>query len=216
MQPAKPASPRETSQRRRYTVLRQAVEAPRLPPGLYLVATPIGNLRDVTLRALEILAAADLIACEDTRVSRKLLDRYSIRRPLTPYHDRNAEKARPKLLGALAQDAAVALISDAGTPLVSDPGFKLVRAARTAGHPVTAAPGASSVLAALVLAGLPTHSFLFDGFLPAKPAQRQARIVELAEIPATLVLFETGPRLASALQDLASGLGARQAAVCRE
>src|SRR2546421_10737287 len=127
----------EDSRTRRYMVAGQAVEAPKLAPGLYLVATPIGNLRDVTLRALEILAAADLIACEDTRVSRKLLERYRIKRPLTPYHDGNAKKARPKLLAALAQNAAVALISDAGTPLVSDPGFKLVRAARTAGHPVT-------------------------------------------------------------------------------
>jgi 16S rRNA (cytidine1402-2'-O)-methyltransferase len=149
-------------------------------------------------------------------VSRKLLDRYGIRRPLTPYHDRNAEAARPKLLDALENDAAVALISDAGTPLVSDPGFKLVRAAQSAGHTVTAAPGASSVLTALVLAGLPPDRFLFDGFLPAKPAQRRTRIAELARIPATLVLFETGPRLAAALHDLAAGLGPRSAAVCRE
>src|SRR5947207_1036378 len=199
-----------------YRLAATDIEAPKLAPGLYLVATPIGNLRDVTLRALEIVAAADLIACEDTRVSRKLLDRYGIKRPLTPYHDRNAEKARPKLLGALAEDAAVALISDAGTPLVSDPGFKLVREAQSAGHKVTAAPGASSVLTALVLAGLPTDRFLFDGFLPAKPAQRRTRIAELARIPATLVLFETGPRLAPALRDLARALGPRRAAVCRE
>jgi len=149
-------------------------------------------------------------------VSRKLLERYGIKRPLTPYHDRHAQQARPKLLGALAEGAAVALISDAGTPLVSDPGFKLVREAQSAGHPVTAAPGASSVLTALVLAGLPTDSFLFDGFLPAKPAQRRTRIAELARIPATLVLFETGPRLAAALRDLAQALGPRRAAVCRE
>jgi 16S rRNA (cytidine1402-2'-O)-methyltransferase len=201
---------------RRYALAGMEIEAPKLAPGLYVVATPIGNLRDVTLRALEILAGADLIACEDTRVSRKLLDRYAIRRPLTPYHDRNAETARPKILNALAAGAAVALISDAGTPLVSDPGFKLVRAARHAGHPVTAAPGASSVLTALVLAGLATDTFLFAGFLPAKAAARQARIAELARIPATLVLFETGPRLAAALADLARALGPRQAAVCRE
>jgi 16S rRNA (cytidine1402-2'-O)-methyltransferase len=206
----KMGSPARHETSRRYALAGVEIDAPKLAPGLYVVATPIGNLRDVTLRALEILAAADLVACEDTRVSRKLLDRYGIKRPLTPYHDRNAEKARPKLLGALAKDAAVALISDAGTPLVSDPGFKLVREAQRAGHKVTAAPGASSVLTALVLAGL------FDGFLPAKPAQRRARIAELARIPATLVLFETGPRLAAALQDLASGLGPRQAALCRE
>jgi 16S rRNA (cytidine1402-2'-O)-methyltransferase len=206
----------DRNEARRYALAGVEVDAPKLAPGLYVVATPIGNLRDVTVRALEILAAADLIACEDTRVSRKLLDRYGIKRPLTPYHDRNAETARPKLLGALADNAAVALISDAGTPLISDPGFKLVRAAQTAGHPVTAAPGASSVLTALVLSGLPTDSFLFDGFLPAKPAQRRARIAELARFPATLVLFETGPRLAAALRDLASGLGPRDAVVCRE
>ncbi len=199
-----------------YQLASKEIEAPTLAPGLYLVATPIGNLRDVTLRALEVLAAADLIACEDTRVSRKLLGRYGIKRRLMPYHDGNAEKARPKLLGLLAQGGALALISDAGTPLISDPGFKLVRAAQAAGHAVTTAPGASSVLAALVLAGLPTHRFLFEGFLPAKSAQRRARVAELAGIAATLVVFETGPRLASALRDLASGLGSRQAAVCRE
>jgi 16S rRNA (cytidine1402-2'-O)-methyltransferase len=212
----KMGSPARHETPRRYALAGVEIEAPKLAPGLYVVATPIGNLRDVTLRALEILAAADLVACEDTRVSRKLLDRYGIKRPLTPYHDRNAETARPRLLGALAKNAAVALISDAGTPLVSDPGFKLVREAQRAGHPVTAAPGASSVLTALVLAGLPTDCFVFDGFLPAKPVQRRARIGVLARIPATLVLFETGPRLAAALRDLAAGLGPRYAAVCRE
>ena len=211
-QPGRPANQEPA----RYALAGVEIEAPKLASGLYLVATPIGNLRDVTLRALEILAAANLIACEDTRVSRKLLDRYGIKRPLMPYHDRNAEQARPKILRALAEGSAVALVSDAGTPLVSDPGFKLVRAAQAAGHAVTAAPGASSVLTALVLAGLPTDSFLFDGFLPAKPAQRRARIAELARIPATLVLFESGQRLAATLRDLSDGLGTRDAAVCRE
>ena len=211
-QPGRPANQEPA----RYALAGVEIEAPKLASGLYLVATPIGNLRDVTLRALEILAAANLIACEDTRVSRKLLDRYGIKRPLMPYHDRNAEQARPKILRALAEGSAVALVSDAGTPLVSDPGFKLVRAAQAAGHAVTAAPGASSVLTALVLAGLPTDSFLFDGFLPAKPAQRRARIAELARIPATLVLFESGQRLAATLRDLSSGLGTRDAAICRE
>jgi 16S rRNA (cytidine1402-2'-O)-methyltransferase len=181
-----------------------------------LVATPIGNLRDITLRALEVLAAADLIACEDTRVTRKLLDHYGIATPLTPYHDHNAAEARPKLLARLAGGAAIALVSDAGTPLVSDPGFKLVRAAHEAGHGVTALPGPSAVLAALAVAGLPSDRFFFEGFLPSKPGQRRARVSELAPIPATLVLFETGPRLATALADLADGLGPRQAAVCRE
>src|SRR6266700_795273 len=194
----------ETS--KRYALAGVEIDAPKIAPGLYVVATPIGNLRDVTLRALEILAAADLIACEDTRVSRKVLDRYGIRRPLTPYHDHNAEKARPKLLSALAKQAAVALISDAGTPLVSDPGFKLVRDAQIAGHPVTAAPGASSVLTALVLAGLPTDSFLFDGFLPAKSAQRRTRIAELARVPATLVLSETRGQVAERRRKPRAGL----------
>jgi 16S rRNA (cytidine1402-2'-O)-methyltransferase len=180
------------------------------------VATPIGNLRDVTLRALEVLAAADLIACEDTRVTRKLLDHYGIATPVTSYHDHNAAQARPKLIARLAAGAAVALVSDAGTPLVSDPGFKLVRAAHEAGHPVTALPGPSATLAALAVAGLPTDRFFFEGFLPAKAGQRQARIVELAHIPATLVLFESGPRLAAALGELAQQMGAREAAVCRE
>jgi 16S rRNA (cytidine1402-2'-O)-methyltransferase len=183
---------------------------------LHLVATLIGNLRDVTLRALEVLAAADLIACEDTRVTRKLVDHYGIATPLTPYHEHNAQEARPKLLARLAEDGTIALVSDAGTPLVSDPGFKLVRAAREAGYAVTALPGPSAALAALTVAGLPTDRFFFEGFLPAREGQRRTRIGEVARIPATLVLFETGPRLAAALADLAAGLGAREAAVCRE
>jgi 16S rRNA (cytidine1402-2'-O)-methyltransferase len=207
---------RRPSSTRRYVLMGQAVEAPALAPGLHIVATPIGNLRDTTLRALEVLAAADVIACEDTRITRKLTDHYGIATPLTPYHDHNAAEARPKLLARLAAGDAVALVSDAGTPLVSDPGFKLVRAAREAGHAVTAAPGASAALAALAVAGLPTDRFFFEGFLPAKPGQRQARIAQIAHIPATLLLFETGPRLAAALADLAQGLGARDAAVCRE
>ena len=192
---------------RRYVLKGQAIEAPALAPGLHIVATPIGNLRDITLRALEVLAAADVIACEDTRVTRKLLDHYGIATPLTPYHDHNAAEARPKLIARLAGGAAVALVSDAGTPLVSDPGFKLVRAAHEAGHAVIAVPGASAALAALAVAGMPTDRFFFEGFLPAKAGQRQARIAELARIPATLLLFETGPRLAAALADLADGLG---------
>jgi 16S rRNA (cytidine1402-2'-O)-methyltransferase len=213
----RPAEPAATTRRRAcYRLAGQTVDAPPLAPGLYLVATPIGNLRDVTIRALEILAAADVIACEDTRVTRKLVDHYGIATPLTPYHDHNAAEARPKLIARLAAGGAIALVSDAGTPLVSDPGFKLVRAAPDAGHAVTAVPGASAALAALAVAGLPTDRFFFEGFLPAKSGQRQARIAELARIPATLLLFETGPRLAAALANLADGLGAREAAVCRE
>ena len=199
-----------------YVLAGRPVEPPRLSGGLHLVATPIGNLRDVSLRALETLAAADVIACEDTRVTHKLLDHYGIATPLTPYHEHNAATARPKLLARLAADEAVALVSDAGTPLVSDPGFKLVRAAHEAGHAVTAVPGASATLAALVCAGLPTDRFFFEGFLPAKDGQRRTRIAELARIPATLIVYESGPRLARALAALAEGLGARQATVCRE
>jgi 16S rRNA (cytidine1402-2'-O)-methyltransferase len=181
------------------------------------VATPIGNLGDITLRALQTLAGAELIACEDTRVTRKLLERYAIATPLTPYHDHNAAKARPGLLRRLADGAAVALVSDAGTPLISDPGFKLVRAAQDAGHLVTALPGPSAVLTALSVAGLPTDQFFFAGFLPPKAAARRARIAELVPLPGTLVLFESGPRIAATLADLAAGLGAsREAALCRE
>jgi len=187
-----------------------------LAPALYLVATPIGNLGDVTLRALETLAAADLIACEDTRVTARLLERYGIRTALTPYHDHNAAAARPKILARLRDGGSVALVSDAGTPLVSDPGYRLVRAAHDAGFAVTALPGASAVLAALGVAGLPTDRFFFEGFLPPKDAARRARIAEIARIPATLVLYETGPRMADALAALAAGLGDRSAAVCRE
>jgi 16S rRNA (cytidine1402-2'-O)-methyltransferase len=200
-----------------YVIGGQIVSVERLQPGLHIVATPIGNLGDVTLRALAALAGADLIACEDTRVTRKLLDRYGIRTPLTPYHDHNAAEARPKLLRRLGEGAAIVLVSDAGTPLVSDPGFKLVRDVQDAGHSVTALPGASALLAALAVAGLPTDQFLFAGFLPAKAGARRARIAELARIPATLVLFESGSRIGAALADLVAGLGPqRDAALCRE
>jgi 16S rRNA (cytidine1402-2'-O)-methyltransferase len=213
---SKPADPARQPENRRYIVAGAAIEAPALPSGLYLAATPIGNLRDITLRALEILAACDLIACEDTRVTRKLTGHFGIETPLTPYHDHNAESARPKILDQLAAGGSVALVSDAGTPLISDPGYKLVRAARAAGHAVTAAPGASAVLTALAVAGLPTDRFFFEGFLPAKEAARRTRIAELARLPGTLVLFESGPRLAATLADLAAGLSVREAAVCRE
>jgi 16S rRNA (cytidine1402-2'-O)-methyltransferase len=202
--------------RRSYSLDGHRLEAAPIAPGLHIVSTPIGNLGDITLRALATLAAADLIACEDTRVTRKLLDRYAITAPLAPYHDHNAATARPKLLQKLAEGAAIALVSDAGTPLISDPGYKLVRAAQEAGHTVVATPGASSILAALTVAGLPTDAFFFAGFLPPKQAARRARIAELARAPATLVVFETGPRLAETLADLAAAFGEREAAVCRE
>jgi 16S rRNA (cytidine1402-2'-O)-methyltransferase len=191
-------------------------DAPALSPGLYLVATPIGNLGDISLRALETLAAADVIACEDSRVTRKLTEHYGIKTPLTPYHEHNAAEARPILLARLGGGQAIALVSDAGTPLISDPGYKLVRAVADAGHTVSALPGASAVLAALGVAGLPTDRFFFEGFLPPKQAARQKRIALLSAIPASLVLFESGPRIAQALTDLADGLGGRAAALCRE
>lgn len=209
-------TPSGTSRKRSFLVAGREIDAPPIAPGLYLVATPIGNLGDIGLRALAILAAADVIACEDTRVSRKLIEHYGVATPLTPYHEHNAADARPRLLRRLAAGEAVALISDAGTPLISDPGYRLAREASAAGHAVTALPGASSVLAALAVAGLPTDRFFFDGFLPAKDAARQKRIRELTRIPATLVLFETGPRIAAALGALAAELGPREAAVCRE
>ena len=199
-----------------YILAGQPVEPRRPAPGLYLVATPIGNLGDITIRALETLAAADVIACEDTRVTRRLLDHYGISTPLTPYHEHNAAVARPKLLARLADNEIIALVSDAGTPLISDPGFKLVRETREAGHPVIAAPGPSAALAALTSSGLPTDRFFFEGFLPAKAGQRKTRIAELSRVAATLIFYESGPRIAQALAALAEGLGPRQAAVCRE
>lgn len=213
---SKTGSPSTVSPARTYRLHDHTVTAPALTGGLHLVATPIGNLRDITLRALETLAAADVIACEDTRITRRLTDHYGITAPLTPYHEHNAQEARPALLRQLAEGRAIALVSDAGTPLISDPGYKLVRDACAAGHAVTAIPGASAVLTALSLAALPTDRFLFDGFLPPKQAARQKRAQDLARIPATLVLFETGPRIADALADLAAALGAREAAICRE
>ena len=183
---------------------------------LYLVSTPIGNLGDMTHRAVEVLSSAALIIAEDTRHSRRLLDHYKISTPLKSYHEHNEAQETPKLVARLRAGDSIALISDAGTPLISDPGYKLVRAAHEAGVNVTALPGASAVLAALAASGLPTDRFFFEGFLPPKESGRRARIAELKRIPGTLVLFETGPRIATALADLASGLGARDAAICRE
>jgi 16S rRNA (cytidine1402-2'-O)-methyltransferase len=199
-----------------YTLGGHLFAAPRAAVGLHLVATPIGNLGDITLRALETLAGVDVVACEDTRITRRLTERYGIAAELTPYHEHNAAAARPKILQRLAEGGSVALVSDAGTPLVSDPGFKLVRDACAAGHPVLALPGPSSVLAALAVAGLPTDRFFFDGFLPQKAAARRSRLAELARIDATLVVFESGNRLPETLSDLADIMGAREAAICRE
>ncbi len=189
----------------------------KLPPGLYIIATPIGNIRDMTLRGLDILATADVVVCEDKRVTGKLLKAYDIRvNKLLAYHDHNAEAVRPALLRRLAAGQAVALASDAGTPLVSDPGFKLVRDATAAKVKIIALPGASASLAALVSSGLPTDRFLFAGFLPAKQAARRRELELLAATPATLIFFESTRRLAASLADMAAVLGPRQAAVARE
>lgn len=201
---------------RSYALLGASIEAAKPPAGLYLIATPIGNLGDISLRALELLAGVDVIACEDTRVTRKLTERYGIGTPLTPYHEHNAAEARPGLLARLSSGEAIALVSDAGTPLISDPGYKLVRAVRDAGHPVTAVPGASAVLVALSVAGLPTDRFFFEGFLPPKQVARQKRLAALARVPATLILFETGARIGATLADAMQIFGPRAAAVCRE
>jgi 16S rRNA (cytidine1402-2'-O)-methyltransferase len=190
-------------------------DVPPLAPGLYIVATPIGNLGDISGRALSVLGRASLIACEDTRVTGKLLHHFGIKTRMTPYHDHNADRVRPGLIvRALAEP--VALVSDAGTPLISDPGCKLVADARDAGVNLVTIPGPSAVIAALSIAGLPTDRFLFAGFLPAKAGARAAAIAELAAVPATLVFYESGPRLAAALAALHTGLGDRQAAVGRE
>jgi len=192
------------------------VTAEPLEPGLYVVATPIGNLADITIRALAILAGADAILAEDTRVSRTLLAHYGIRTPVAPYHEHNAAEARPLALRRLSEGQALALISDAGTPLISDPGYKLVSEAIAAGFAVTAAPGASATLAALCVAGLPTDRFFFEGFLPAKSAARRERLNTLAAVPGTLIFYEAPSRLAETLADLALELGPRAAAVARE
>ena len=190
--------------------------ASALAPGLYLVATPIGNLGDITLRALEVLKAVDVVACEDTRVTGKLLDHYGLRAQMFPYHDHSGPGARAALLARLQAGGRVALVSDAGTPLVSDPGYKLLREAAAAGIAIVPVPGASAALAALQVSALPPDKFLFAGFLPPKTAARRKAIAALAAVPATLIFYETGPRLAEALADLALELGPRPAAVARE
>jgi 16S rRNA (cytidine1402-2'-O)-methyltransferase len=184
--------------------------------GLVIVATPIGNAGDIGLRALEVLRRADVIACEDTRVTGTLMARYGIATPLVAYHEHNAPRMRPRLLARLARGETIALVSDAGTPLVSDPGYKLVRAAIDAGLPVGAVPGASAAMAALVISGLPPDRFLFVGFLPPRPAARRGELRELAGVRATLIVFESAGRLAETLADMAALLGARDAAVARE
>jgi 16S rRNA (cytidine1402-2'-O)-methyltransferase len=207
----------QTISARTYRIANMAIPARPLEAGLYLVATPIGNLGDITLRALETLAGADVLACEDTRVTRVLLDRFGIvNRPFS-YHEHNAAQAGPKLLAALEEGKSVALVSDAGTPLISDPGYRLGQMAIEAGHRVVPIPGASAPLAALVGSGLPSDAFLFAGFLPVKDKGKRDRLAELSRVPATLIFFESPHRIGASLMAAADVLGpGRRATVCRE
>ena len=203
--------------RRDYLLFGSKLQAPGLASALYIVATPIGNLRDMTIRALETLAACDLIACEDTRVSRKLLTHYGIHTRLVTYHEHNADKQRPYLLNAMAEGKAVALISDAGTPLLSDPGYKLVADMVAQGHDVVPIPGASAMLTALVGSGLPTDQIHFAGFLPQKAGARDRKLADLKDIPGTIVFYESPRRLGAVLPAMVEHLGAgRDVVVARE
>ena len=200
-----------------YRLHNAVIPARPLEPALYLVSTPIGNLSDITLRALETLAGADVLACEDTRVTRVLLDRYGIVNRPYAYHEHNADEAGPRLIAALDAGKSVALVSDAGTPLVSDPGYRMALLAISAGHRVIPIPGASAPLAALVGSGLPNDAFFFAGFLPSKDKARRDRLAELAGIPATLLFFESPHRIAATVAAAADVLGeGRSACVCRE
>lgn len=206
----------EADSARRYYVREHSITARRVEPGLHIVSTPIGNLQDITLRALETLAACDLIACEDTRVTGVLLQRYGIRTQMLTYHEHNALKQRPKILEALEVGKAVALVSDAGTPLISDPGFRLVGDVVEQGHKVVPVPGASAMLSGLVGAGLPSDTILFAGFLPNKTHGRKKRLEELKNIPATLVFYESPHRVGACLADMVEVLGKRTGVVARE
>lgn len=187
-----------------------------LEPGLYIVSTPIGNLRDITLRALDVLAGAEEVLAEDTRVAGKLMSAYGLKPRLSPYHDHNGAARRPELIKRLQDGAIIALISDAGTPLVSDPGWKLAHDAVAAGIKVIPVPGASAMLAGLVASGLPSDKFMFAGFLPPKSAARRAALKSLKAVPATLIFYESGPRLASTIEDMAEELGDRDVVIARE
>lgn len=192
----------------------------KLPPGLYFVSTPIGSARDITLRALDVLASADMIASEDTRTTRRLMELHGVPvdgRPMWPYHDHNGAAQRPRLMAALEEGRSVAYASDAGTPLVADPGYRLAREAAEAGHRVHCAPGPSAALAALTLAGLPSDRFLFAGFVPTAKGARRRFLDGLKTVQATIILFESPKRIAASLADMATAFGAeRQAALCRE
>ncbi|GGA37716.1 16S rRNA (cytidine(1402)-2'-O)-methyltransferase [Pelagibacterium lentulum] len=211
------SSGEKTITQAQYFISNQAVTPERPAPGLYLVATPIGNLRDITLRALDILAAADLVLCEDTRHSAKLFDAYGIRTPRTAFHEHNERARIEAILDRLREGAVIALVSDAGTPLLSDPGFPLVRAARDADLPVFPVPGPSALLAALTGAGLPTDAFLFAGFLPPKTGQRKNALSGFQRQAQTLIFYESPRRLAASLADMAEVFGgARKAVVALE
>ncbi|WP_279100916.1 16S rRNA (cytidine(1402)-2'-O)-methyltransferase, partial [Bartonella apis] len=202
---------------RKYIIGANAYVAPALEPALYLVATPIGNLGDITLRAIETIAAADELACEDTRVTRILLERYGIHQKPVVYQEHNVEEAGRKLLGVLEDNRSVALVSDAGMPLISDPGFRLVAEAREKNIKIVPVPGASAALTALIATGLPTDSFFFSGFLPTKSMQRKARLEELGLIPASLIFYESPHRVSSTLSDMVEIFGKdRRGAICRE
>lgn len=215
--PSEPVIEQPAGHQRTYRLANVAVPARPIDPGLYLVATPIGNLGDITLRALETLAGVDVLACEDTRVTRVLLDRYGIAQRPYAYHEHNADEVGPRLIAALEAGKSVALVSDAGTPLVSDPGYRLGQLAIEAGHRVIPIPGASAPLAALVGSGMPSDTFLFAGFLPHKDKARRDRLAELAHVPATLIFFESPHRIDGTLVAAADVLGGtRKACVCRE
>ena len=201
---------------RRYNIGASVFEAEKCRAGLYVTATPIGNLRDITIRALETLAGVERILCEDTRTTGKLMERYGIRTPLSPYHEHNAAKVRPGIVESLAQGAALALVSDAGMPLVSDPGYKLVADAVAAGHHVEAIPGASATLTALAISGLPTDRFLFAGFLSNKTSERRNALEDLKRLRASLIFFESPHRIVDTLLAIADVLDDRPVAVTRE
>lgn len=192
------------------------IKKEKIKCGLYIVSTPIGNLRDITLRALDVLGSADVIYCEDKRVTSKLLNAYSINTPLRLYHDHNGEKQRPEILNALSDGQTIALVSDAGTPGISDPGYKLIREVAAAGHDVFPVPGASAVLSALVGGGLATDQFVFAGFMPPKSAARREKLKAFVKSEATLVFYETANRMAAFMKDVSKVLGNREIVMARE
>jgi 16S rRNA (cytidine1402-2'-O)-methyltransferase len=205
-----------SEQQKSYIIGAARFEADNITPGLYVVATPIGNLGDITIRALSTLAAADTVLCEDTRTSGKLMERFAIKAKLSPYHEHNAQKVRPAILERLKQGATIALISDAGMPLVSDPGYRLVKEAAEQGIPITVCPGPSAVLTGLALSGLPTDRFTFAGFMPQKQRERKKLFAEFEKIRSTLVFFESPHRIVDTLRDMETALPNRAIAVTRE